>query len=78
MNKPEAGNGTIMKKSRAFYATIPKDVREMAGLKKGDRVHVTYNTHYHQVIITKVRHKDDRIPFVDRDSEQLNAFQPGS
>ncbi len=77
MSKENAGNGTIMKKSRAFYATIPKDVLKLARLQKGDRVHVTFNTHYNQVIITKERYADETIPFRNRNAGQSDAFGTG-
>ncbi len=77
MNDKQGGNGTVTKRSRAYYVTVPKDVRKMAGLRKGDRVHVTYNTHYKQVIITKVRYADESLPFRRSNSKTLDAFGTG-
>lgn len=57
------GTGTVIKRSRAYYVTIPKPVFKEMRLRVGDRVKVEYEKFYKQIIISKEIEKDESIPF---------------
>lgn len=57
--------GTVIQKSRAYYVTLPKLVREQMGLRKGDRVKVVYDAYYSQIIISKEDKNEGRVAFRD-------------
>lgn len=57
-----AGTGSIIKRSRAHYVTVPKEILLKMGLKKGDRVKVEYNKFYNQMIVSKEDRANGRLP----------------
>ncbi len=59
--KPEIG--TVIKRSRAYYVTVPKKARLQMNLVAGERVRVEYDSHYDQIIVSRENKENERIPF---------------